>query len=154
MPAEVISLQELLKVVGQANSVEFNNTILELLNATRMHIPVRDAHGVDVVEAQHDRVHDLEDLLSAQLLLSERLPLTYVTGTLHFNENQLVCHDPIFADFNQVWMAQFRKHLDLSDGFAALVPIERANVNAGHHRLFPCLMVFNHENLTVAVLVI
>ena len=87
MPRKVVSLKQLLEVVGQADRVELNQAALKLLDARRVHVSVRQALLVDVVEAADHGVHDLEHLLDGEFLLGEGLPLGDGLGTLHFNEN-------------------------------------------------------------------
>lgn len=154
MSRKVVPFQELLEVVWKPDSVELNDATLELLNAGRVHISVRQALLMNVVEAANHGVHDLQHLLGGKFFLGEGLPLGDVFRTLHFNENELIRHNPVLADFNQVLVPQGSQRLHLSNGFSPLVAVEGANVDASDHGLLVGLRTLDHENLSVALFIV
>ena len=43
MSAEVISFEKFFEIIGKTNRIEFNDVIVELLNATRVDISMNEA---------------------------------------------------------------------------------------------------------------
>ena len=63
MTAEVAASQKLFEVVGQADCVEFHDAARELLNPARVHISVNVVFVVQVLEAEHNLLEHIEDLV-------------------------------------------------------------------------------------------
>ena len=50
VPGKIGPFQQFLEVIGQSNSVEFNNTTTELLDATRVHVSVNIALVMQIIK--------------------------------------------------------------------------------------------------------
>jgi len=147
---EVSSLQQLLKVVGQADRIELDYATSELLDATRVHITVDIIVAVKEVKAEHNLVSNVKDLLKGEVLLAERLPVGDGVRGLHLNEDQGVWHDPVLLDGHEVLVLKALERLDHLESAATFLLVKRGNIDARHHLVCSGGLVSNDENLAVA----
>jgi len=74
---EIIAFEELLEVVRQANRVEFDDFVRELLNSAGVHVSMNEIVRVHVLECENDLVEHIEYFECCEFLFTEGLPLTH-----------------------------------------------------------------------------
>lgn len=151
MAAEIAPPEQLLEVVWESDSVEFDDTTCELLNPARVHVSVDVVLGVEVVKGNNDLVEDVEGLIRRKGLLAEGLPLRDRVRGLHLHEEQVVGHDPVLLDWDEVLVFEGGEGLDHLDGAAPLLLVKRGNVDASHHFVEACLFVVDQKDLSIAL---
>ena len=151
MAAKVAPSQQLLEVVGETNGVELDDTASELLNPARVHVPVDVVLRVKVLQGNHDLVQDGESLIGCEGLFAEGLPLGDRIRGLHLDEKQVVGHNPVLFDWDEVFVLKRGEGLDHLDCAAPLLLIQGRYVDARHHLVQPCLLVMDQKDLTIAL---
>lgn len=154
MTAEVAAPEEFFEVVRQAHRIELDNAAFELLNSAGMDVSVDVVVRVEELERTDNLVEHVKGLVVGHALLAVGLPLADGVWGFHLYEQEVVGHDPIVIDRDQMLVLEVLQRVDHLDCATPLFLVKCRDVNARHHFIFVGLLVVHEENLTITLAIV